>query len=105
MVAVEFALAGKPPFRVEVARDPAGPAPEPVEEGKHSFGWTARHDGGALEAGAGAGHYANLVLALEAAKDQCEAYMKPVIEARSALRPASGPAGAAAKRPKTGVDE
>ncbi len=98
LVTIDFALDGRPTHRIAVARDSATDAPEAADTTPHSFAWTGTHDGGPMSTGPSTGHYANLVLALAEAKDQCEGYLKPIVQARK--QGAAAAATSAAKRPK-----
>lgn len=98
LVTIDFALDGRPTHRIAVARDCTAEAVEATDPTPHSFAWTGTHDGGAMSTGPSTGHYAGLVLALAEAKDQCEEYMKPIVQARK--QGESAAASSVAKRPK-----
>lgn len=91
LVSVDVRVAGcAAEFLVE-ARDTANPAPiEAVDDAPFSYGFTGRHDGGALPPTRG-GYYAHLLDAVAAAK--------------AAVAARSVPAAAAGREPKRARDD
>lgn len=104
-VTIDFALEGQPVHRIEVTRERGAEAPEAADPTPHSFAWTGTHDGGAMSTGPSTGHYANLVIALSEAKDQCEGYMKPIVEARKHSEAAAAASSAKRSKLTAGDDE